>query len=105
MQHNKYMNNFDYHQALYLLNQQSFLTNNFLIIIEDKSLASPVGVLHFEYYDNEADLKLKLDSVKNELQCVVSKKGPVKPGQAQFPAINDYADGVDTMAFLAEISN
>jgi hypothetical protein len=47
MQHNKYMNNFDYHQALYLLNNQKFLTNNFLIVIEEKSLASPVGVLNF----------------------------------------------------------
>ena len=104
MQHNKYMNNYDYHQALYLLNGQTFLTNNFLIVIEDAALASPVGVLHFEYYKNEEDLKTKLEIVKGELQCVVSKKGPVLLGQAQFPAIDDYADDVDTMAFLAGLS-
>ncbi|MDQ3051109.1 MAG: acyl-CoA reductase [Bacteroidota bacterium] len=104
MQHNKYMNNFDYHQALYLLNRQNFLTNNFLIVIEEKALSSPVGVLHFEYYDDEQDLNNKLQSVKEELQCVVGKKGPVHYGQAQFPAIDDYADGFDTMAFLASLN-
>ncbi len=103
MQHNKYMNNFDYHQALYLLNRQNFLTNNFLIVIEDKSLSSPVGVMHFEYYDNDEDLNNKLQSVNEELQCVVRKNGTIPFGQAQFPAIDDYADGVDTMTFLASL--
>src|SRR5688572_24913650 len=104
MQHNKYMNNFDYHQALYLLNRQDFLTNNFLIVIEEKSLASPVAVLHYEYYENESELTSKLALQKNELQCVVSKNGPVHPGQTQFPSITDYADGVDTRAFLAGLT-
>lgn len=104
MQHNKYMNNFDYHQALYLLDRQLFLTNNFLIILEEKALASPVGVLHFEYYAGEAELQSKLELVQDELQCLVSKKGPVLPGRTQMPAIDDYADGVDTMAFLQSIT-
>jgi len=104
MSHNKYMNNYDYHQALYLLNRQEFLTNNFLIVLENKALASPVGVLHFEYYENEADLNSKLEAIKDELQCVVSKKGPILPGQTQMPAIDDYADGVDTMEFLSNLT-
>jgi len=103
MQHNKYMNNYDYHQALYLLNRQSFLTNNYLIVIEEKSLASPVGVLHFEYFENENDLQSKIAEAEKELQCVVSKKGPVLPGQAQFPAVADFADGLDTMEFLSKM--
>jgi len=104
MNHNKYMNNFDYHQALYLLNRQPFLTNNFVIVKEEESLSSPVGVLHYEYYSNEKQLESKLAAVKDELQCVVSKKGPVFPGQAQLPAIDDYADGIDTMSFLSALS-
>ena len=103
MMHNKYMNNFDYHQALYLLNRQPFLTNNFVIVIEEKSPSSPIGVLHYEYYNDESDLKAKLQNHKDELQCVVSKNGPVLPGQAQFPAIDDYADGVNTMEFLSNL--
>jgi hypothetical protein len=103
LEHNKYMNNHDYHQALYLLNQDYFLTNNFLIIIENNSLSSPVGVLHYETYVDEADLDQKLQDAKNDLQCVVRKGGSIPPGQAQFPAIDDYADGVDTMLFLTKL--
>ena len=105
MQHTKYMNNFDYHQTLYLLNRQHFLTNNFLIVIEDNAVASPVGVLHYETYSNEVDLQKKIEAFSSNLQCVVSKSGPVLPGQAQFPQVTDYADGVDTMEFLANIGN
>jgi hypothetical protein len=104
MHHHKYMNNFDYHQALYLLNRKPFLTNNFLLVTEDEMLASPVGVLHFEYYNDTGSLNNRLDLLKPELQCVVSKKGPVMPGNAQLPAVDDYADDVDTMAFLCNLN-
>lgn len=100
MQHNKYMNNFDYHQALFLLNRKPFLTNNFLIVTEEKMLASPVGVLHYEFYKNQDELAERLEVLEPELQCIVSKKGPVYPGDTQKPGVSDYADNVDTMAFL-----
>ncbi|MBK9424985.1 MAG: acyl-CoA reductase [Bacteroidetes bacterium] len=103
MQHNKYMNNFDYHQALYLLNRQPFLTNNFLILTENESLASPVSVVHYEYYDDTKKLDVRIKSLEQELQCVVSKQGKISFGQAQFPAVTDYADNIDTMAFLTTL--
>ncbi|HEX5002351.1 MAG TPA: acyl-CoA reductase [Bacteroidia bacterium] len=103
MQHNKYMNNFDYNSAVYLLNTMKFLTNNFLIVIEDTSLHSPVSVVHFEYYENEKELSTKLEMVSDQLQCIVSKNGKVGFGQTQLPEVSDYADGVDTMQFLQSI--
>ncbi len=103
MQHTKYMNNFEYHQTLFLLNQKTFLTNNFLILTEDSPLSTPVSVVNYEHYKNENDLNEKLQLVDLELQCVVNKKGIIKPGQAQFPAIDDYADEIDTMAFLSAL--
>lgn len=103
LDHTRYMNNFDYHQALYLLNNDSFLTNNFLIVIENKGISSPVSVLYYEYYKDQSDLELKLKASEKEIQCVVSKNGPILPGQAQFPEITDYADKIDTMKFLEEI--
>ncbi len=105
MQHTKYMNNFDYHQALYLLNMQPFLTNNFLILTESSSLASPVSVVHFEYYNDRNILDETILSLEKELQCVVSKHGKIPFGQAQFPGVNDYADNIDTMAFLTTLKN
>ena len=48
--HNKYMNNYEYNKAIFLLQKIEFLDNGFLILKEDTNLFSPIGVLHYEYY-------------------------------------------------------
>ncbi|MFM8918297.1 MAG: acyl-CoA reductase [Bacteroidota bacterium] len=103
MQHTRYMNNHDYQQALYLMNQETFLTNNFLIVKEDTRLSSPVGVVFFENYQNKDSLQSKLNSISDKLQCIVKKGGEINPGQAQIPSISDFADGIDTMEFLSKL--
>lgn len=109
LMHNKYLNNFDYHRALFLLELIPFLTNNFLIIKEGEALSTPVSVLNYEYYTNLEELKQKLIAEQEQIQCLVSKnKLDLEAlsyrsfyfGEAQMPAIADFADGVDTMAFL-----
>jgi len=102
MNHNKYMNNYDYHRALYLLNDESFLTNNFLILREASSIATPVSILHYEYYENESSLQKTLNEQSESIQCIVGKNH-LAFGSSQCPGIDDYADGVDTMAFLLSL--
>ncbi|MEP7171115.1 MAG: acyl-CoA reductase [Bacteroidota bacterium] len=108
MQHNKYMNNFDYHHAVYLLNDIKFLTNNFLIVKEDKAIATPVSVLNYEFYDDIESLKKELENQREKIQCVVSNNIGIKDAipfaKAQQPELWDYADGVDTIKFLSEIA-
>lgn len=107
MNHNKYMNNYDYHKALFLLEAIPFLTNNFLILKEDKKIATPVSVLHFEYYKNQEDVKQLLAFNLEHIQCILSQKSilgeEVGFGNSQIPLINDYADGVDTLKFLTKL--
>lgn len=116
MEHHKYMNNFDYHHAVYLLKQLPFLQNNFLILKEDERIASPLAVLHYERYKDETTMKESLRSKSDELQCVVvspSRIGTlrqeipelpwVEAGQTQYPSLSDYADGVDTVRFLLSL--
>ena len=101
--HNKFINNYDYHRAILLLNSDLFLTNDFLIIREDKSFASPVSVLNFEYYDDVNDLAIELHMQREKIQCIVSNEkifNSIPFGTTQQPAIDEYADGVDSMAFL-----
>ncbi|MEN9443531.1 MAG: hypothetical protein RIS47_421, partial [Bacteroidota bacterium] len=43
--HNKYRNNFDYQQALYLLNMFPHHTNDFVLLRENPQDHSPIGVL------------------------------------------------------------
>jgi hypothetical protein len=102
MEHNKYMNNYDYHRALFLLDGIPFLTNNFLIVRENEAYATPVSVLHYEYYSSLNDLELKLASDKELIQCRVGVTG-LPFGFAQQPDILDYADGVDTMQWLLSL--
>ena len=77
------------------------------MIYENEAIQSRIASLHFEYYSDENDLENKLAKHKDEIQCVVSdlpianwKHIPL--GGAQTPALDDYADGVDTLAFLTE---
>lgn len=105
--HHKYANNYDYRKSIFLVNKNDFLDTGFLLVIENENLVSPISVVYFEYYINQEDLNEKIAAQKEKLQCIVSAKGWFKGsvpfGQSQFPEIDDFADGVDTLAFLASI--
>lgn len=101
--HNKYANNYDYHKAIYLLNEDEMLENGFLLVRElPEVIASPVAVLLTERYDDEEALRRSLAERAEEIQCIVSKKD-IAFGQAQAPRLQDYADGIDTMHFLSAL--
>jgi len=103
----KYFNNYEYNKSVFLINGIPHLDTGFLLLKEDESLASPIAVLHYEYYDDIDVLNRKLMTMQNRLQCVVSSKAPekgfVKPGTTQFPALDDWADGVDILDFLSSL--
>lgn len=102
IQHNKYANNYDYTRALWLLDRVDFLENGFLLLKEDAALASPVASLFYERYDDAEAARAYLDERIEKIQCVVGH-GRVPFGQAQHPALWDYADGVDTIDFLLRL--
>lgn len=99
--HNKYKNNFDYHLAIYLLNKVPYRTNDFLLMVENEVPFSPVGTLHYEYYNDFDELTQNLQSDDN-IQCIVDNSN-VSFGNSQVPALEDYADNADTMMFLSNL--
>ena len=103
-QHNKYLNNLEYQKTVHLLNAVPFLDFGIIICKEDTTLASPIGVLHYQYYDDLDRLLTEIASLGDELQCVasnaVAKSSFVHLGQTQFPQLDDYADGINTLGFL-----
>lgn len=106
---NKYVNNYEYNRTVYLMkNDKGLLDNNFLLLKEDQTYSSPIGVLYYEYYDDLLLLKEKIDKDEEMIQCVVSKSelfsNAVSFGQAQCPTLFDYADGIDTMKFLGNLA-
>lgn len=99
----KYANNYDYNKAVYLMSEFDMLENGFLMIKEDKSYASPIATVFYEYYENVMDLKQKLKSDKDLIQCIVANgflDDEVDFGKTQKPQLWDYADNVDTVEFL-----
>lgn len=98
----KYSNNYDYHRAIYLLESMPFLDNNFLMLRESNELFSPVGVLYYQYYENEKELNEYLNNSRDSLQCIVGQKN-IPFGNSQQPVISDYADNVDTLEFLLNL--
>ena len=113
-QNNKYANNYDYHKAVWLLNQEQLLENGFLLMKEDEGWMSPVGTLFYEWYDDLESVSSKLSESAGQLQCVstrlpaseLAENVPcVSLGQTQNPSPWDYADGVDTLNFLLALSS
>ncbi|SNR31818.1 acyl-CoA reductase [Hymenobacter mucosus] len=108
LEHNRYQNNYDYNKSILLVNRVPHLDSGFLLLTEGAQLVSPISVLHYGTYASEVDLVDQLTDVAAQTQCLVSAggqyAGSVAFGQAQEPGVMDYADGVDTMAFLAELA-
>ncbi|MDP4280639.1 MAG: acyl-CoA reductase [Bacteroidota bacterium] len=107
LDHTRYRNNYEYQRSVFMVAGIPFSDNGCILFTESGQLSSPVGVLQYEYYNHPKVLAGKLESLQENIQCIVSReKAPFRwclPGQSQHPALNDYADGMDTMEFLLSI--
>jgi hypothetical protein len=102
----KYSNNYDYNKAVFLMSNFKLLDNEFLTLKEDSSYASPISSVFYEHYSDIEVLKTQLQNDAEQLQCIVSKaeiKNSIPFGQTQQPKLWDYADNVDTLAFLISV--
>jgi hypothetical protein len=99
--HHKYKNNYDYYLAIHLLNKKFYMSTASILLIEDPSVFSPISQLNYEYYTDVDELTASLKD-NSSIQCIVGKNF-VPFGQSQRPTISDYADGVDTLQFLARL--
>ena len=103
--HHKYANNYDYYKAIFLMKNDPIVENGFLLMKEDKGLFSPISTIYYEYYSDESDVLNHLKNVADQIQCVVGNgQNQVPFGKAQSPELWDYADGVDTMQWLINLS-
>ena len=82
------------------------LDNEFLTLKEDASYSSPISSVFYEYYDSLDAIKKQLANDAEQIQCIVSKnliENSIPFGKTQQPELWDYADNVDTLAFLLSI--
>lgn len=102
LDHSKYSNNFQYHRTLFLLNQIPHFDLGNLLVTENDDLVSPVGVLYVHRYTDEASLLSWIREREEKIQCKVGLE--IGFGQSQHPALDDFADGIDTYDFLINLS-
>ena len=104
--HHKYNNNYDYNKSIFLVNQDKHLDNGFLLLKNDHKLASPLAVLYYEEYMSQVQLPQLLEPLEDRYNVsLLTPSCPLEAavvnfGQTQQPQLWDYADRVDTMAFL-----
>lgn len=106
--HNKYKNNLEYNFAIFIINSIPHINLGHLILKEDDAIASRIGCLHYSYYSERVSLLGILETKREEIQCVISLEPiegweHVRFGDSQHPRVDQYADGVDTMQFLASL--
>jgi hypothetical protein len=106
-ENHKYLNNYEYNKAIFLVNGTEFLDAGNLLLVEDEGITSPVSVIYYSSYSKE-NIVNDLQKSENELQCVISRAGippgTVPFGKSQQPELWDYADGIDTLKFILSIN-
>lgn len=102
----KYINNYDYNKAVYLMDGLPLLDNEFMLLKNDSGFSSPISVVFYEQYETIESLSQSLKTQAENIQCIVSKVGiadEIAFGKAQHPELWEYADGVDTIRFLLKL--
>jgi hypothetical protein len=101
--HTGYVNNYEYHRAIFALNQMSFYDGRSFLLIQNQSLSSPIAVINYEEYETINEISATIKLHKNDLQCIVSSvpdiEGSIDFGISQYPSLFDYPDNEDILLF------
>ncbi len=92
----KYKHNYDYQLALLMMGKKLYMDSGGVLISENPSPFAAISQIHYQQYKLGAMPTLNMD----EIQCVVGKN-QLPFGSLQKPLLAQYADGVDSLAFLS----
>lgn len=101
-----YKNNLDYQRTIYLMNNTPIIDCDFVNLVENTSISSPISCVNIAYYSELSEVENWLNAHEDQIQCVVNFNNFNRSadfGQAQEPELHEYADGIDTMQFLTDL--
>ena len=99
----KLNNNIRSMRAMLTMQQRPFVDCGGYLGIYGTSFPTTLAAVTLHEYTTIDDARLWIEEHRDDIQCVVSHaEGYIPFGNAQRPTLWDYADGVDTMAFLRE---
>lgn len=92
-------------RALMTMQGRRFGDHGGYLSVESQEFPTSLATVSLCYYDDIEYVIGWIDRRRDGIQCIVTHtdiEGGVPFGQAQRPTLWDYADGVDTMAFLTK---
>ena len=92
----KYKHNYDYQLALLMMRKQLYMDSGGVLMSENPSPFAAISQIHYQQYPLGTSPTFNMD----EIQCVVGKNH-LPFGSLQKPLLAQYADGVDSLAFLS----
>jgi hypothetical protein len=99
-----YRGNYLSQRALLLMSGVKVRDWGFCLTKESREYSNAISCINYAFYDDLAEVEAWLAEHDESLQCIVSHciihQRAVPFGRAQYPALDDYADGVDVMKFL-----
>ncbi|MEJ7911529.1 MAG: acyl-CoA reductase [Chitinophagaceae bacterium] len=105
--HHKYRNNYEHNLAMHILNNRYYMTNgSSILLVEEKALFPPIAQLNYEYYQASSPGNPAIPALvgtNNQIQCIVGNTY-LPFGQAQYPSLYNFADGIDTIDFFMNLS-
>jgi hypothetical protein len=92
----KYKHNYDYQLALLMMGKKLYMDSGGVLMSENPSPFAAISQIHHQQYPLGTVPSFNLD----DIQCVVGKNY-LPFGSLQKPLLAQYADGVDSLAFLS----
>ncbi|MFZ9241919.1 MAG: acyl-CoA reductase [Sediminibacterium sp.] len=99
LDNHKYKHNYDYQLALLMMTRQFYMNTGSILLSENSSPFAAISQVHYQYYEPGTTPEFNME----EIQCIVGKAG-LDFGSLQAPKLSQYADGVDTLAFLSGLN-
>ena len=104
----KYHNNYMQQRALLTLQGRSFRDCGGALLLPMRDFPPALSCIAYSHYERADEVSAWLEEHDSEVQCVVSDclqhSRQVPFGRAQSPALTDYPDDRDVMAFLAGLA-
>lgn len=101
--------NLRYQRARLSLHHEPFTDTGRLLLKPDAGIHAPIGVVYLEPYSSLSAVIRRIKSLRSELQCLVEDQPhfdfSVPFGQSQYPQLWDWADGINTLSFLSDITS
>lgn len=106
--HKSYIANYRYVKAINEFNSNEIIDCGFAILHRDTNFNSPIAQINFENYTDIQAVISELRHNSEKLQCIVSGIKSLTDklvgfGQTQYPEIDDFADGINTIEFLGKL--